>query len=231
MMHWMPLESNPEALNKFIGNLGVSDNVQFCDVYGLDPELLCMVPQPCYAVILLFPISDKYLEFCVQEAQEVEKNGQVLSNDVFYMKQTIGNACGTIGVIHALANCKKHLKFLPDSAFETFLKDTANLSPEKIGEKLENNAAFQTAHTACAHEGQSETVAADAKVNLHFVAFVQVDGCLYELDGRKTSPINHGPSNKDTFLFDAAASCQKFMQRNPEELQFSVIALSDFSDC
>ena len=39
---WLPLESNPEVLNPFLWKLGVPGEWGFCDVFGLDPELLAM---------------------------------------------------------------------------------------------------------------------------------------------------------------------------------------------
>ena len=38
---------------------------------------------------------------------------------------------------------------------------------------------------------------------VHFIAFVPCDGFLYELDGRKSGPVNHGPTSADTVLQDA----------------------------
>lgn len=55
--------------------------------------------------------------------------------------------------------------------------------------------------------------------------FSEVDGSLYELDGRKRFPINHGPSSPDTLLADACRVVQQFMERDPGEMRFTIVAL------
>jgi ubiquitin carboxyl-terminal hydrolase L3 len=45
------------------------------------------------------------------------------------------------------------------------------------------------------------------------------------LDGRKSFPINHGSTDVDSFLVDAAKVCREFMERDPSEMHFTVVAL------
>lgn len=44
-------------------------------------------------------------------------------------------------------------------------------------------------------------------------------------DGRKEFPINHGPSSAETILEDACKVVRAFMERDPEELKFTIVAL------
>lgn len=48
---------------QFITCLGMKETWQFRDVYGLDPELLSMVPRPVCALLLLFPVTEKVTAF------------------------------------------------------------------------------------------------------------------------------------------------------------------------
>ncbi|XP_077072891.1 ubiquitin carboxyl-terminal hydrolase isozyme L3 isoform X2 [Siphateles boraxobius] len=213
-------------MNQFLRQLGLVPTWQFGDVYGLEPEVLSLVPRPVCAVLLLFPITEKYETFRQEEEAQIKAQGQEVSSDVYFMKQTIGNACGTIGLIHAVANNQRHLEFEPNSPLKAFLLQSAKMSPKEKAAFLEKDESIRVTHESSAQEGQTEAPGLDEKVDLHFIAFVNIEGYLYELDGRKPFPIVHGKTTDDKFLEDSAEVCKKFMARDPQELRFTVVALS-----
>lgn len=80
-----------------------------------------------------------------------------------------------------------------------YLDQARALTSEERGKLLENDASFSQAHQELAVEGQTDANSGEP-VNHHFVAFVNFNNELYELDGRKSYPITHGVTNDETFL-------------------------------
>lgn len=215
---WVPLESNPEVLNKYIHNLGVPNEWQFVDIYGLDSDLLAMVPRPVAAVVLLYPITDKATENPLGEVKS--------SSDLFFVKQTISNACGTIAIVHSLANNRDKIQFIDGKHFGKFIESCMDMTPEERASFLENDKDMGAAHEDSAQEGQTQAPSRDESVKTHFIAFVCMDGGLYEMNGRSEGPILHGDTSAETLLEDAIAVAKKFMERDPDEVNFTLMALS-----
>ena len=116
------------------------------------------------------------------------------------MKQTISNACGTVAMIHAVANNRDRVELKDGSFLKKFLDETVNKNPEERAEALEGDDGICSTHDQVAQDGQTSAPELDDKVDYHYVAFVENGGYLFELDGRKSSAINLGKSSKDTFL-------------------------------
>ncbi|XP_047322785.1 ubiquitin carboxyl-terminal hydrolase 3-like [Impatiens glandulifera] len=217
---WLPLEANPDVMNQFIWGLGVpEDEAECCDVYGLDEELLEMVPKPVLAVLFLYPITPQSeLERIQQDSIKKE-----ISDKVYYMRQTVGNACGTVGLLHAVGNITSEIKLSEGSYLDKFYKATATMDPLERAVFLEKDVEMEVAHSVAASAGETE---ASDNVDTHFICFSCIDGQLYELDGRRTSAVLHGVSSPDTLLQDAVKVIKAMIQKNPDSMNFNVIALS-----
>ncbi|OAD76408.1 hypothetical protein PHYBLDRAFT_158308 [Phycomyces blakesleeanus NRRL 1555(-)] len=219
---WLPLEANPDVWNKIIHRLKVNSQWNFVDVYGFEPELLAMIPRPVTAIIFLFPLTENYEKFKEEEEAHLARHEQNISPDLIFFKQTIANACGMIAILHAIANNDNEI--VGPGLLSNLLEKAAPMSPDERAELLENCTELSSVHQEAANQGQTQTPDLGDEVNLHFSCFVKVDDHLYELDGRKPFPINHG---KCTDLVASAAKIiQQHMARDPDETEFSAIALT-----
>ena len=80
---------------------------------------------------------------------------------------------------------------------------------------------------AAAQQGATAAPEPDADVDLHFAAFVVKDGRLWELDGRKSQAINHGPSAPGMQLLeDVATVIKRNFVEKANSLNFSLLALT-----
>ncbi|KAM6972194.1 ubiquitin carboxyl-terminal hydrolase isozyme L1 [Aplochiton taeniatus] len=217
-MEWNPMEINPEMLNKMMKKLGVGGSWRFVDVLGLDGEQLSSVPTPSSAVMLLFPLTQQHESFRQQQAGQVAG-----ASEVYFLKQTVVNSCGTIALLHAVANNQAKMEFDSDSALKKFLDETENMGSDERAKHLEKNKTIREAHDDVAAEGQCRPE--PDQVNFHFIAFVNVKGQLFELDGRMDGPVKHGATEEKSFIKDAAKVCRGFMEREQGEVRFSAVAL------
>ena len=135
---------------QFLHQLGMPKSWALTDVYGLDDELLCMLPQPVVAIMLLFPITDKYED----HVKSIDFAGQSIADSVYYCKQTISNACGTVAMIHSVANNLDSIA-LEDGILKDFLEATKASSPEERAKQLEDNNKVSAVHDDVAREGQT----------------------------------------------------------------------------
>lgn len=100
------------------------------------------------------------------------------------------------------------------------------MSPEERGKLLAEDVKLINVHQDLAAEGQTTAPPSDAIINNHFIALVNVNDELFELDGRKNFPISHGSTKEESFLSDAAKVCKDFMTRDPKEVNFTIMALA-----
>jgi len=176
-----------------------------------------------------------------EEDEKIQKEGQKVEIDptIFFIKQTIDNACGTIGLLHALANSDVTIK--PMSPLARFFERCTDETPEKRAHILEHTELFTSAHVEAATQGQT-SVPADLDTNLHFVTFVlapdptapidddddtrnQFEKRIIELDGRRNGPIDHGATKEETFLKDVAKIVREKFIVNTVSLNFGMVSL------
>jgi ubiquitin carboxyl-terminal hydrolase L3 len=185
-----------------------------------------MIPQPVAAVLMLYPLTEKQNSAVGDDVVATED----MQDKVWFMKQRIGNACGTIGLLHALLNAPEAIRiFGQDSWLSTFADDTPiPLSPIAKADLLEEDSKIARMHDDATSSEANATSRGnlDDKLVTHFISLVCVDGKLYELDGRKEGPIFHGSTSQATLLKDACQVIKKFMARDPEEMRFTISALA-----
>ncbi|XP_052152700.1 ubiquitin carboxyl-terminal hydrolase 3-like isoform X2 [Oryza glaberrima] len=203
---WPPLESSPDVFNQLMWSLGVpEDMAEFHDVYSLDADALEMVPQPVLAVVFCFP----------DPTQET----------LFFIKQieSLGNACGTIALLHAVGNAYSEISLSENSFLDMFIKSTSGMTSYERAVFLEKDDDMARAHLSAASAGDTKL---SDDVEEHYICFVECDGTLYELDGMKPGPIYHGPSSSKSLLQDAVNIIKATMHNIPNSVNFNVIVLS-----
>jgi ubiquitin carboxyl-terminal hydrolase L3 len=227
-------------MSHLIHQLGLPPSLGFTDVYSIDePELLAFVPRPAHALLLVFPVSKSYEDSRrAEDTPLTEYTGSGSDEPVIWFKQTIRNACGLIGLLHAVSNGEVRSHILPDSDLDLLLREAEPLTPLKRADLLYESRALESAHADAAKLGDTAAPQAEDNVDLHFVAFVKgTDGRLWELDGRRKGPLERGRLDADEDVLSEKAlelGPRRFLRKEaeggPGDLRFSLVSLGPVFD-
>ncbi|KAI1650609.1 ubiquitin carboxyl-terminal hydrolase [Daldinia loculata] len=233
---FVPLEANPELMTSLLHKLGLSQALQIHDVYSItEPELLAFVPRPALALLLVFPVSATYESHRMAEDAGVpEYTGSGDEEPVLWYKQTIRNACGLMGLLHAVSNGPARGFIEPNTPLHRLLTASTPLPPAQRSALLERTPELAAAHQEAASRGATAAPDAQDDVDLHYVCFVKAeDGTLWELDGRRKGPIARGQlADGEDVLSDKALlwGPLKFLERGGGDMRFSCVALAGSLD-
>jgi len=227
------IENNPVVMTKLSHRLGLSSSLSFQDVYSLtEPELLELIPRPCLALLFLFPITDESEKaFQSEIASQPEYKGSGPNEPVMWFKQTIGHACGLIGLLHCITNGEAATQIQVNSDLDGLVKAALPLRMKERADLLYNSEMLEKVHQEAAQTGDSKAPTSDERVGYGFTAFVKgKDGHLWELEGRRNGPLDRGLLAEDEDVLSEKAlrmgPLRIINQEKAVEGRFSCLALT-----
>ncbi|KAJ4288383.1 hypothetical protein N0V90_011618 [Kalmusia sp. IMI 367209] len=233
------LENNPQVMNHLAFTLGLDKSLSFHDVWSLtDQDLLAFIPRPVLALLVIIPLTPTWYEArTAEDKDKPDYEGKGEEEPVIWFKQTIGNACGSIGLTHALLNSPEAAKHIqPGSVLDQIRKDALPKAMLERAKVLEDSDAFEKAHADAAKLGDTEapTPESDKHTGQHFVTFVKgKDGHLWELEGSRKGPLDRGLLGEGEDVLSPGAlerGIGRLIKTEAEkggDLRFSAIALAE----
>ncbi|XP_051766404.1 ubiquitin carboxyl-terminal hydrolase BAP1 isoform X1 [Ctenopharyngodon idella] len=202
---WLELESDPGLFTLLVEDFGVK-GVQVEEIYDLQSK--CQ--SPVYGFIFLFKWieerrSRRKVSTLVDETSVIDDE---IVNDMFFAHQLIPNSCATHALLSVLLNCSGVELGNTLSRMKAFTK---GFNPESKGYAIGNAPELAKAHNSHARpeprhlpEKQNGISAVRTMEAFHFVSYVPIKDRLFELDGLKAYPIDHGPWGEDEEWTDKA---------------------------
>ena len=230
---WRELESDPGLFSLLIEDFGVR-GVKVEEIYDMSKKMDTKV----YGFVFLF----RY-ELGDRRARKKARNlasedSYVLEpciiNNMFFAHQIIINSCATHALLSVLLNCPE-LDLGPNL---TKLKDfSKGLDPESKGYAIANMVELSCAHNRHARPSNVMLPSATRKGSVvssahallpetyHFVSYVPINGRLFELDGLKEYPIDHGPWGDHEDWTDLFQRTISFRLAESENFLFNLMAI------
>lgn len=227
---WLELESDPGLFTLLLEDFGVN-GAQVEEVYDLQRS----IEGPVYGFIFLFRwIEERRARRKIIETENFVRDEEAV-NSIFFAQQVVPNSCATHALLSILLNCSD----IPLGDTLTRLKThTKGMSPELKGLAIGNTPELAASHNSHAipqaRRRRLEKVSGGVSTGrftgeaFHFVSFVPINGHLFELDGLKPFPMDHGPweeSEEWTDKFRRVMADRLGISTGEQDIRFNLMAL------
>ena len=100
------------------------------------------IPSPVMAVVLLYQVyKDNDMLYNSAHVEPVDQK-----DAPFFLRQTIGNACGTISLLHALCNNMDDDCIVKDSFIDKYVTQFRNATPMERADYLYEDVIVESNH-------------------------------------------------------------------------------------
>ncbi|KAL6870268.1 hypothetical protein J3F83DRAFT_735710 [Trichoderma novae-zelandiae] len=241
---WVELESEPAFFNTILHDLGVKD-VKVQELFSIDQSWLDTLLKPIYGLIFLF-----------QYTPDIDEGGgEDETGSLWFANQTTNNACATFALLNIVMNAPD-LEL--GKELRDFKEATKDMNTVLRGHEVSNDRFMRSIHNSftrrmdhlnadlCLENAVSDTKSKKAKTGsratkktsrkkrdddaygFHFIAYVPVDGYVWELDGLRSKPHRIGEIGSDGSCWTNIARPQiegRILQYEESQIAFNLLAL------
>jgi len=218
--NWCLIESDPGVFTELIQKFGCT-GMQVEELWSLDESQFGDL-KPVHGLVFLFKwVPDENPQGTVVLDER--------ANQMFFAKQVIQNACATQAILSVLLNTEHETMSL-GGTLQGFKEFSMSFDATMKGLALSNSEEIRTVHNSFSRQNLFEfdqKMATKDDDVFHFVSYVPINGRLYELDGLKEGPVDHGaiPSEGDWLNLARPVIEQRMARYQAGEIHFNLMAI------
>jgi len=219
--NWCLIESDPGVFTELIQKFGCT-GMQVEELWSLDESQFGDL-KPVHGLVFLFKwVPDENPQGTVVEDER--------ANQMFFAKQVIQNACATQAILSVLLNTEQTDTMSLGSTLQGFKEFSLSFDATMKGLALSNSEEIRSVHNSFSRQNLFEfdqKMASKEDDVFHFVSYVPIKGRLYELDGLKAGPVDHGAIPSDGDWLDLARPVieQRMARYQAGEIHFNLMAV------
>ncbi len=231
---WMELESDPGLFTLLLEDMGV-EGVKVEEVYDVTQTF----EDPVYGYVFLFQWVEERRVRKKAMNEECYITEPTILKKMFFAHQIVTNSCATHALLSIMLNCEESATMSLGTTLQQLKLLCKQLDPENRGYAIGNTPELAIAHNQHAKPclslpiqpskrgAGSYVTSASGLVpeTFHFVSYVPIGERLFELDGLKQWPIDHGPWGETENWTDLFKRVISKRLTEGDGIQFNLMAL------